>query len=100
MHVYDEKLDDMWAYVEEAVQQTIEMPPMPCGNTKMTTALQDRLIRNDIRAKTLAGSSQRNSGEVVGQSAGAIARGPGLQGRSTPSLDYEPGAELMHRYRR
>ena len=32
MHVYDEKLDDMRAYVEEGVQQTIEMPPMPDGN--------------------------------------------------------------------
>ncbi|MEF2549077.1 thymidylate synthase [Aurantimonas sp. E1-2-R+4] len=32
MHVYDEKLDDMRAYVEEGVQQTIEMPPMPGGD--------------------------------------------------------------------
>lgn len=32
MHVYDGKLDDMRAYVEEGVQQTIEMPPMPAGN--------------------------------------------------------------------
>jgi thymidylate synthase len=32
MHVYNDKLEDMQAYVEEGVQQTIEMPPMPFGN--------------------------------------------------------------------
>lgn len=32
MHVYEEKLEDMRAYVEEGVQQTIEMPPMPSGD--------------------------------------------------------------------
>lgn len=32
MHVYESKLDAMADYVEEGVQQTIEMPPMPAGN--------------------------------------------------------------------
>lgn len=32
MHVYNEKVDDMHAYVTEGVQQTIEMPPMPSGD--------------------------------------------------------------------
>jgi thymidylate synthase len=32
MHVYEDKLDDMRAYVLEGVQQTTEMPPMPAGN--------------------------------------------------------------------
>lgn len=32
MHVYDHKIEDMRAYVQEGVQQTIEMPPMPEGD--------------------------------------------------------------------
>jgi thymidylate synthase len=32
MHVYDDKLDDMRAYLQEGVHQTIEMPPMPAGD--------------------------------------------------------------------
>jgi thymidylate synthase len=32
MHVYESKLDAMAEYVEEGVQQTIEMPPMPAGD--------------------------------------------------------------------
>jgi len=32
MHVYEDKLDDMKAYVQEGVHQTIEMPAMPAGN--------------------------------------------------------------------
>lgn len=32
MHVYEDMLGDMQAYVEEGVQQTIEMPAMPAGD--------------------------------------------------------------------
>jgi thymidylate synthase len=32
MHVYEDKLDEMNAYVIEGFQQTREMPPMPSGN--------------------------------------------------------------------
>lgn len=32
MHVYEDKLDEMNAYVVEGFQQTREMPPMPAGN--------------------------------------------------------------------
>ena len=32
MHVYDDKIEEMKAYVSEGIQRTIEMPPMPVGN--------------------------------------------------------------------
>ncbi len=32
MHVYENKIGDMQAYVQEGVQQMIEMPPMPAGD--------------------------------------------------------------------
>lgn len=32
MHVYDDKIGEMKAYVSEGIQRIIEMPPMPAGN--------------------------------------------------------------------
>lgn len=32
MHFYEDKLEDLQAYLAEGVQQTIEMPPMPAGD--------------------------------------------------------------------
>ena len=42
MHVYDSKLEAMAEYVNEGVQQTVEMPPMPAGNP---FKIVDHLVR-------------------------------------------------------
>ncbi|WP_286134053.1 thymidylate synthase [Methylobacterium sp. Leaf123] len=62
MHVYNKKLDDMRAYVEEGVQQTIEMPPMPTGNPFSLIA---KLL--DVESRLRAGEALDASKEMGDQ---------------------------------
>jgi thymidylate synthase len=48
MHVYESKLDHVREYVEEGLQQTIEMPPMPVGDP---FPLIDRLLKIECRLR-------------------------------------------------
>jgi thymidylate synthase len=61
MHVYESKLDAMRAYVEEGVQQTIEMPAMPAGNPfEMVGPLLDVEHRLRVGAGLVAAEAVRD----------------------------------------
>jgi thymidylate synthase len=59
MHVYEDKLDEINAYVVEGFQQTCEMPPMPAGNP---FDLVDRLL--EIERRLRAGDSFAAANEI------------------------------------